>query len=88
MVSSFLSLPSTNMQSMVVPYPSIIFTSITVHLKTFSFTFMRLLILGKVVEYLTMTESRSGMPYPVMPDVGTRLMYSDGSSFSQYRAAL
>lgn len=67
------------MQSMVVPYPSIILTSITVHLKTFSFTLMRLLMLGSWVEYLTMTESKSGIPSPVTPEVGTKLMYSLGS---------
>jgi hypothetical protein len=35
------------------------------------------------MEYFTITDNKSGMPYPVTPDVGIKLMYSSGSSFSQ-----
>lgn len=35
-----------------------------------------------------MTDNKSGNPSPVIPDVGTKLIYSSGSSFYQYKAAL
>lgn len=31
------------------------------------------------MEYLTITDNKSGIPYPVTPDVGIKLIYYSGS---------
>ena len=73
------------MTSMVVPSPSIIFTSKTVHctaLKNCSWTFSRVCVRE------TRVWSKSGIPSPVMAEVGTTLMKVRTSGLSQYNAAL
>lgn len=60
--SYFFNLPSTRMQSIVVPYPSVIFTSITVQLNLSFFTLIFLTVLGIDVEYFTKSDRISGIP--------------------------
>lgn len=72
--SSFLIFPSTKRQSIVVPYPSIILTSITVHANLSFLTLILFEILGIVVAYLTSKDKISGTPSPVIPEVGTNGM--------------
>lgn len=85
MLSPLLSTPSIRMASIVVPWPSIILTSITVQLNS---SFYTIFLLMKVDVYLTMTDSKSGIPSPVTPDVGTIGTYSLGFMPSQYIATL
>lgn len=68
--SSFFIFPSTKMQSIVVPCPSTIFTSITVQLNLDLETLIRFLMLLMLRLYWTRMESISGSPSPVMPEVG------------------
>ena len=93
--SFYLRTPSTKMQSIVGPWPSITFLSSTVQLN-YSFTFT--LLLRKTEVYLTITANRSGIPFyflklneftsPVIPDVGTIETKVFGSSFFQNSATL
>ena len=80
MVCPSRSVPLIRMTSMVVPRPSIIFTSSTVHCtasKNCRRSFMRVCVRS------TSVWIRSGMPSPVMADVGTTLMNLRGSGLSQ-----
>mmetsp|Transcript_19071 Transcript_19071/g.32059 ORF Transcript_19071/g.32059 Transcript_19071/m.32059 type:complete len:294 (-) Transcript_19071:936-1817(-) len=78
------SVPFTRITSMVVPSPSIIFTSSTVACRSLTYcSFSAMRVCGSC----TRRPRRSGRPSPVMAEVGTTLMYDRGSGFSQYRAA-
>mmetsp|Transcript_24788 Transcript_24788/g.81080 ORF Transcript_24788/g.81080 Transcript_24788/m.81080 type:complete len:267 (+) Transcript_24788:2071-2871(+) len=83
-VAPSLSEPLSSTQSIVVPSPSTIFTSMTVHCT--SSTYMSFSVM-RVCGSLVMTWSKSGMPSPVMALVGTMERYLRGSGFSKYTAA-
>lgn len=59
---------------MVVPYPSVIFTSMMVHLNLFFLTSILATISYLDKHAFTILASKSGMPSPVFPDVGTKDM--------------
>ena len=78
------NVPLMRMTSIVVPRPSIIFTSSTVHCtasKNCSRSFMRVWVRS------TRVWIRSGIPWAVIADVGTTLMNLRTSGLSQYMAA-
>ncbi len=63
------------MQSIVVPYPYNIFTSITVQLNILYFIliFFNMFYCSRL--YFTINDKRSGIPSPVTPEVGTNEIY-------------
>jgi hypothetical protein len=84
-LSPSFKVPSTNITSIVVPKPSIFFTSKTVQA---NYYFNVIFSFKNYIEYFSITPNKSGIPSPVIPDVGTIETYYLIFSFFQYNVVL